>query len=82
MNQFQLNLCDTSSYVGYTRGHLFTRVDGHKSKSSSVRKHCAKDHAGAVPEDVLSCFRAFLRGGGGPQVDAVTCLVGVTRLAI
>ena len=82
MNQFQLNLCDTSSYEGYTRGHLFKRVDGHKSKSSSVRKHYAKDHAGAVPEDLLSCFRAFLHGGGGPQVDEVTRLVGVTRLAI
>ena len=34
-----------------------TRVDGHKSKSSSVRKHYNKDYAGAVPEDLLSCFR-------------------------
>ena len=30
VNQFQCNLCDTGSYVGYTRGHLFTRVDGQK----------------------------------------------------
>ena len=36
--QFKCNLCDTGSYVGYTRGHLYTRVDGHKSTSSSVRK--------------------------------------------
>ena len=68
VNHFQLNLCDTGSYVSHTRGHLFTRVDGHKSKSSSVRKHYAKDHAGAISEDLLSCFRAFLHGGGGPQV--------------
>ena len=57
--QFQCNLCDTGSYVGYRRGHLFTRVDGHKSKSSSVRKHYNKDYAGAVPEDLLSCFRVL-----------------------
>ena len=36
--QFKCNLCDTRSYAGYTRGHLYTRVDGHKSTSSSVRK--------------------------------------------
>ena len=57
--QSQCNLCDTGSYVGYRRGHLFTRVDGHKSKSSSVRKHYNKDYAGAVPEDLLSCFRVL-----------------------
>ena len=37
--QFKCKLCDTWSYVGYTRGHLYARVDGHKSTSSSVRKH-------------------------------------------
>ena len=42
--QFKCNLCDTGSYVGYTRGHLYARVDGHKSTSSSVRKHY--DHEG------------------------------------
>ena len=31
----QCNLCDTW-YVGYTRGHLHERVDGHKQKSSSI----------------------------------------------
>ena len=34
--QFKCNLCDTGSYVGYTRRHLYARVDGHKSTSSSV----------------------------------------------
>ena len=63
-------------------GIFFTRVDGHKSKSSSVRKHYNKDHAGAVPEDLLSCFRTRLHGGGGPQVNEVTRLVGVTRLSV
>ena len=34
-------------------------VDGHKSKSSSVRKGHDKHHAGVVPEDLLSCFRVL-----------------------
>ena len=57
--QFKCNLCDTGSYVGYTRGHLYARVDGHKSTSPSVRKHYDNDHAGAVPEDLLSCFKVL-----------------------
>ena len=27
--QFQCDLCDTGSYVGYTHGHLHVCVDGH-----------------------------------------------------
>ena len=57
--QFKCNLCDTGSYVGYTRGYLHARVDGHKSTPSSVRKHYDNDHAGAVPEDLLSCFKVL-----------------------
>ena len=34
VHQFQCNLCDVRSFVGYTRGHLFTRVDGYKNKLS------------------------------------------------
>ena len=45
--------------LGYTRGHLHARVDGHKSTSSSVRKHYDNDHAGTVPEDLLSCFKVI-----------------------
>ena len=55
--QFKCNLCDTGSYVGYTRGHLYARVDGHKSTWSSVREHYDNEHAGAVSEDLLSCFK-------------------------
>jgi len=57
--QFKCNLCDTGSYVGYTHGHLYTRVDGHKSTSSSVCKHYDNDNVGAVPEDLLSCFKVL-----------------------
>ena len=57
--QFKCNLCDIGSYVGYTRGHLYAHVDGHKSTSSSVRKHYDNDHEGAVPEDLFSCFKVL-----------------------
>jgi len=40
-------------------GHLYARVDGHKSTSSSVGKYYDNDHAGAVPEDLLSCFKVL-----------------------
>ena len=46
VHQFKCNLYDTGSYVSYTCGHLYARVDGHKSTSSSVRKHYDNDHAG------------------------------------
>ena len=59
MYQFKCNLCDTGSYVGYTHGHLYARVDDHKSTSSSVHKHYDNNHAGAVPEDLLSCFKVL-----------------------
>jgi len=39
--------------------NLYARVDGHESTSSSVRKHYDNDHAGAVPEDLLRCFKVL-----------------------
>ena len=36
--EFKCNLCD-AGYVGYTRGHLHERVEGHTRKSSSIYKH-------------------------------------------
>ena len=59
MYQFKCNLCDTGSYVGYMRGHLYACLDGHKSTSSSVRKRYDNDHVGAVSEDLLSCFKVL-----------------------
>ena len=35
--RFQCDLCD-AGYVGYTRGHLHERVEGHKHQSSSISK--------------------------------------------
>ena len=52
--RFQCGLCD-AGYVGYTRGHLHTRVDGHKQKASSVYKHYHEQHS-EVPKDLLRRF--------------------------
>ena len=52
---FKCDQCD-AGYVGYTRGHLFVRVDGHRSKTSSVRKHYDSRHAGWIPDDLRNCF--------------------------
>ncbi|PFX34813.1 hypothetical protein AWC38_SpisGene326 [Stylophora pistillata] len=52
--QFQCDLCD-AGYVGYTRGHLHTRVDGHKRKASSIYKHYHERHS-EVPKDLLKRF--------------------------
>ena len=35
---FQCDLCD-AGYVGFTRGHLYNRVKGHKQQSSAIVKH-------------------------------------------
>ena len=51
---FQCNLCHVG-YVGYTHGHLHTRVDEHKQKASSVYKHYCEQH-GEVLKDLLRCF--------------------------
>jgi len=45
--------------VGYTRGHLFVPVDGHRSKTSSVRKHCDNSHPRRFPDDLHSCFNVL-----------------------
>ena len=42
-------------YVGYTRGHLHERVEGHKHQSSSISKHYNSMH-GKVPKDLLRLF--------------------------
>ena len=52
--RFQSDLCE-AGYVGYTRGHLHTRVEGHKRKASSVYKHYHEQH-GEVPKDLLRRF--------------------------
>ena len=52
--RFQCDLCD-AGYVGYTRRHLHTRVEGHRQKASSICKHYHEQH-GKVPKDLLKRF--------------------------
>ena len=52
--RFQCDLCG-AGYVGYTRGHLHERVEGHKHQSSSISKHYNSMH-GKVPGDLLRRF--------------------------
>ena len=35
------------------------RVDGHRSKTSSVRKHYDNRHAGRIPDDLRNCFKVL-----------------------
>ena len=35
------DLCGAGN-VGYTKGHLHTRIEGHREKASSVHKHYSK----------------------------------------
>ena len=55
---FKCDQCD-AGYVGYTCGHLFVRVDGHRSKTSSVRKHYDNRHSGRIPDDLHNCFNVL-----------------------
>ena len=52
---FQRVLCD-ASYIGYPKGHLHTRVEGHRQKASSIYKHYYKGHNTAVPNNFLERF--------------------------
>ena len=58
--KFKCNLCD-AGYVGYTRGHLHERVDGHKRKSSSIYKHYQQKHNGQTPQCLLEQFHVLAK---------------------
>ena len=47
---FKCDLCD-AGYVGYTKGHLHTRVEGHRQKASSIYRHYCKEDNTAVPNN-------------------------------
>ena len=58
--KFKCNLCD-AGYVGYTRGHLHERVDGHKRKSSSIYKHYHLQHNDRIPQRFLEQFHVLAK---------------------
>ena len=60
MYQFKCNLFD-AGYVGYTRGRLHDRVDGHKRKASSIYKHYKNEHNGLVPKNLISPFHVLAK---------------------
>ena len=55
---FKCDLCD-AGYVGYTKGHLHTRVEGHRQKASSIYRHYCKEHNTAVPNNFLARFNVI-----------------------
>ncbi|XP_068711019.1 uncharacterized protein, partial [Montipora foliosa] len=60
--EFKCNLCD-AGYVGYTRGHLHERVEGHTRKSSSIYKHNLQ-HNSEMPERFIEQFHTTTKCSG------------------
>ena len=61
--EFKCNLCD-AGYVGYTRGHLHERVEGHTRKSSSIYKHYHLQHKSEMPERLIEQFTVIAKCNG------------------
>ena len=61
--EFKCNLCD-AGYVGYTRGHLHERVEGHTRKSSSIYKHYNLQHNSEMPERFIEQFHITAKCSG------------------
>ena len=55
---FKCEMCD-AGYVGYTKGYLHTRVEGHRQKASSIYRHYCKEHNTAVPNNFLASFNVI-----------------------
>ena len=55
---FKCDLCD-AGYVGYTKGHLHKRVEGHHQKASSIYKHYSKEHNTAFPNNFSARFNVI-----------------------
>ena len=56
-------MCDVG-YVGYTRGHLHERVEGHTRKSSSIYKYCNLQHYSEMPERFIEQFHIIAKCSG------------------
>ena len=61
--EFKCNLCG-AGYVGYTRGHLHERVEGHTRKSSSIYKHYNLQHNSEMPERFIEQFHTITKCSG------------------
>ena len=71
VHEFKCKLCD-AGYVGYTRGHLHERVEGHTRKSSSIYKHYNLQHNGEMPERFIEQFQFHIIAKCSGKFD---CLV-------
>ena len=61
-----MNLCNLcgAGYVGYTRGHLHERIEGHTRKSSSMYKHYNLQHNSEMPERFIEQFHTITKCSG------------------
>ena len=50
--------------MGYTRGHLHERVEGHTRKSSSIYKHYHLQHNSEMPERLIEQFNVIAKCNG------------------
>ena len=57
----QVTLMCKTGYVGYTRGHLHERVDGHKQKSSSICEHYVSEHESSVSPCLAQQFHVLAK---------------------
>ena len=48
-----------AGYVGYTKGHLHKRVEGHRQKASSIYNHYSKEHNTAIPNNFSARFNVI-----------------------
>ena len=71
--KFQCDLCD-AGYVGFTRCHLYQRVEEHKNSSSSIGKHFRDKHSLAL-KDLTKNFSVLMK-----YTNKFDCLVIFTQL--
>ena len=68
-------MCD-AGYIGYTRGLLHERVDGHKQKSSSICKHYFSEHNSNVPPCLSEQFHVLTKCS-----NKFDCLITIPKRA-
>ena len=71
--KFQCDLCD-AGYVGFTRCHLYQRVEEDKNSSSSIGKHFRDKHSLAL-KDLTKNFSVLMK-----CTNKFDCLVIFTQL--
>ena len=78
--KFECNWCD-AGYVGYIRGHLHERIDGHKQKSSSICKHYLSKHNSNIPTCLSEQFHVVTKCSN-KFVDLIKEMLFIRKLTI